>query len=214
MLEVGKKQSLIFDLPHRLDLDVSGRISGNLDRLPEFQNVAVDVDRLLTLDVKLTDQDLRSSLGHVDDETGRRWSVAGEGNEVNGRFVPLFQGTFDRSLAVPAGHSSIWLRGAAGLSPASLVDPFANFYFGAFGNNWVDHRDEKRYRDVFSFPGASLERDRRTTLRQVDARMEPAAGSIPRVGSARLLCVMGPAVDLCRRARCTNLDRSDQRHTS
>jgi len=71
--------------------------------------------------------------------------------------VPLFQGTFDRSLAVPAGHSSIWLRTAAGFSPRSRDDPFANFYFGAFGNNWVDHRDEKRYRDVYSFPGASLD---------------------------------------------------------
>ena len=35
--------------------------------------------------------------------------------------------------------------------------PFANFYFGAFGNNWVDHRDEKQYREVYSFPGASLD---------------------------------------------------------
>ncbi len=92
----------------------------------------------------------------MDDETGRRWSIAAEANDVNGRYVPLVQGTFDRSLAVPTGHSSIWLRTAAGFSTGNLVDPFANFFFGAFGNNWVDHRDEKRYRDVYSFPGASL----------------------------------------------------------
>ena len=157
VFEVGKKQSLIFDLPRRLDLDVSARVAGNLDRLPEFQNVEIDVNRLYTLNAKLTDQDLRSSLGHVDDETGRRWSIEAEGDELNGRLVPLFQGTFDRSLAVPTGHSSIWLRTAAGFSPRSRDDPFANFYFGAFGNNWVDHRDEKRYRTVYSFPGASLD---------------------------------------------------------
>src|SRR6185503_3990807 len=156
VFEVGKKQSLIFDLPRRLDLDVSVRAAFNLDRLPEYQNVAVDVQRLFTADVQLTDRDCRSSLGHVDDETGRQWAIEAQGNQVNGSFVPIFQGAFDRSLFVPAGHSSVWLRSAAGFSPGHLDDPFANFYFGAFGNNWVDHRDEKRYREVYSFPGASL----------------------------------------------------------
>jgi hypothetical protein len=155
--EVGKKQTLIFDLPRRLDLDINVRFAGNLDRLPEFQNVAVDVSRLLTLEARLSDEDLRSSLGHVDDETGRRWSVEAQGNQVQGRMVPRFHGTYDRSLAVPAGHSSIWLRTAAGFSPTGRENPFANFYFGAFGNNWVDHRVEKRYRGVYSFPGASLD---------------------------------------------------------
>jgi hypothetical protein len=154
--EVGKQQSLVFDLPRRVDLDVSVRAAFDLDRLPEYQNVAVDVSRLFTADVKLTDQDFRSSLGHVDDETGRRWTLQAEGNQVNGSFVPIFQGTFDRSLLIPTGHSSIWSRSAAGFSPGHLEDPFANFYFGAFGNNWVDHRNEKRYREVYSFPGASL----------------------------------------------------------
>ncbi len=156
VFSVGKKQTIVFDLPHRLELDMDARFAGNLDRLPEFQNVAVNVSRLLTLEARLADQDLRSSLGHVDDETGRRWSIEAQGNQVNGSMVPRFHGTFDRSVAVPAGHSSIWLRTAAGYSPTTRDDPFANFYFGGFGNNWVDHRDEKRYRAVYSFPGAAL----------------------------------------------------------
>ena len=114
VFQVGKKQTLIFDLPHRLELDMSVRVAGNLDRLPEFQNVAIDVKRLLTVDARLADQDLRSSLGHVDDETGRRWSVAAQSNQTGGSIVPRFHGTFDRSVAVPAGHSSIWVRTAAG----------------------------------------------------------------------------------------------------
>jgi hypothetical protein len=154
---LGRKQTLVFDLPHRLDLELKARLAGNLDRLPEFQNIAVDVNRLITLDARLADEDLRSSLGHVDDETGHRWSIEAQGNQANGRMVPRFHGTFDRSLGVPAGHSSVWLRSSAGFSPRSRDDPFANFYFGAFGNNWVDHRDEKRYRGVYSFPGASLD---------------------------------------------------------
>jgi hypothetical protein len=156
VVALAKKQTLIFDQPHRLDLDVGGRFAGNLDRLPEFQNVAVDVNKLFTLHATLTDSDLRSSLGHVDDETGHKWLLAAQTNQVDGTMVPRFHAAFDRSLLVPARHSSIWFRGAAGFSPHDRAHPFANFYFGAFGNNWVDRGDEKRYRDVYSFPGADL----------------------------------------------------------
>ena len=47
-------------------------------------------------------------------------------------------------------------RSSAGYSPGDRDEPFANFYFGGFGNNWVDHREEKRYREQYSFPGVEL----------------------------------------------------------
>ena len=59
-------------------------------------------------------------------------------------------------MALPLVHSSIWLRSSAGYSPGDRDEPFANFYFGGFGNNWVDHREEKRYREWYSFPGVEL----------------------------------------------------------
>ena len=49
-----------------------------------------------------------------------------------------------------------FLRNAAGYSPRSREDPFANFFFGGFGNNWVDRHEEKRYREYYSFPGLEL----------------------------------------------------------
>ena len=39
---------------------------------------------------------------------------------------------------------------------ARTDQPFADFFFGAFGNNWVDHGDEKRYRQSYAFPGLDL----------------------------------------------------------
>jgi hypothetical protein len=155
-LLVGRRGALIFDEPRRLDLDVSGAISGNLDRLPEFQNVAVDIDRLVTVRSALTFTDVRNSLGYVDDEVGRKWSLGFRGDIVHGTMFPRLHGTFDRGRALPAGHSSLWLRSAAGFSPRDRDDPFANFYFGGFGNNYVDHADEKRYRHVESLPGLEL----------------------------------------------------------
>src|SRR3989442_1493666 len=112
--------------------------------------------RLAALEAKLSYTDVRKSLGYVDDERGQRWFAAISGEYVDGITVPKVYGTYDYGIALPLGHSSIWSRSAAGFSPRDRELPFANFYFGGFGNNWVDRADEKRYREWYSFPGARL----------------------------------------------------------
>jgi hypothetical protein len=154
--EIGYRRTLIFDEPRRIEVDTSATYAGNLDRLPEYQNVAVDVDRLVTLRAALEGTNVRSSLGHVDDEKGRTWSVEASSNRAAGGWHARVRGTFDAGSALPIGHSSVWLRSAAGLSPGSRADVFSNFFFGGFGNNWVDHQNEKRYREYYSFPGLEL----------------------------------------------------------
>ncbi len=153
---IGHHNTLIFDEPRRLELDIDGDVAGNLDRLPEYQNVPVDINRLYSARVALAYSDVRNSLGSVDDETGRRWSIEGSGNYVDGSAIPRLHGTFDRGWALPTAHSSFWIRTAGGFSPRSVTEPFANFYFGGFGNNYVDRGNEKRYREYYSFPGAPL----------------------------------------------------------
>jgi hypothetical protein len=156
VLSGGRRVLLVYDVPKRLELDLSGSFAGNLDALPDYQSVAVDVDRLATATARLSWSDVRNSLGNVDDEKGNKWSVAAQAQRVSGRAVPRFAATQDQGLVAFGQHSTLWLRSAAGFSPADQDDPFANFYFGAFGNNWVDHLDEKRYRSLASFPGAAL----------------------------------------------------------
>jgi hypothetical protein len=153
---VGHKNTLIYDEPRRLELDVSGSIAGNIDRLPDYQNVAVDVNTLGMMRAELSFTDVRKSLGWVDDEVGAKWSVEARGDIVGGEAFPKLRAGYDRGVAVPLGHSSIWLRSAAGFSPRDRANPFANFFFGGFGNNWVDSADEKRYRHFDSFPGLEL----------------------------------------------------------
>jgi hypothetical protein len=153
---VGRRQSLIYDEPRRLELDVSGRVSGNLDQLPDYQNVPVDVDTLVTLKAGLEYTYVRNSLGYVDEETGRKWSVQLSTEIADGEAFPKLYGTFDRGVGLRLSHSSLWLRTAAGYSPRTRNEPFANFFFGGFGNNYVDREDEKRYRHFESFPGAEL----------------------------------------------------------
>jgi hypothetical protein len=154
---VGHTNTLVFDEPHVVSLYLEGSLAGNLDQLPEYQNVPVVVDRLLSFKADLTSHDVHSSIGNVDDERGTSWSMVARGDYVNHDTFLKVHGTYDVSLGMPLPHSSIWLRSAAGFSPQSPHEPFANFFFGGFGNNYVDHRNEKQYRDYSSFPGAAID---------------------------------------------------------
>jgi hypothetical protein len=153
---LGHTNTLIYDEPRRLELDLDGSFSGNLDRLPEYQNVPVDINALGTLDATLKFSDVRNSLGSIDDETGVKWNFNAQGYIVDGSFIPRFRGDYHRGFALPLGHSSLWFRESGGFSPSDRTEPFANFFFGGFGNNYVDHADEKRYREYYAFPGADL----------------------------------------------------------
>jgi hypothetical protein len=153
---IGRTHTLVFDEPRRLTFDVNAALLGGLDRVPEYQNVAADVRRLAALDARLMFTDVQHSLGSVDDETGTRWTIRGDARYVNGQLVPRIHADFARGLALPAGHSSLWFRHWAGFSPRSRDLAFANFYFGGFGNNFVDAGHEKRYRESYAFPGVGI----------------------------------------------------------
>jgi len=126
------------------------------ERLPDYQNVAVTFDHFYSLNAALKYSLVTRSLGAVDDEDGIRWEVASLNNYVNQKVYPRVYGTLAYGTLLPLNHSSIWLRGAAGYSWGKKEEPLSNFYFGGFGNNWVDHREIRRYRDYYAFPGAEL----------------------------------------------------------
>jgi hypothetical protein len=153
---LGHTRLLVFDEPRRLTLTVDGRLAGHLDQLPEYQNVPVQVDNLFSFAGALAYTDVRSSLGNVDDEKGIRWSLVSSNNVVASSLFTRAYATYDQGMALPIPHSSIWFRTAAGFSPQTVEEPFANFYFGGFGNNYVDHLEEKRYREYYAFPGVEL----------------------------------------------------------
>ena len=55
---------------------------------------------------------------------------------ADGQAFSRLHGTLDRGVGLPLGHSSLWIRTAAGYSPRRRSAPFANFFFGSFGNNY------------------------------------------------------------------------------
>jgi hypothetical protein len=153
---LGYDKTLLYDQPRKMDLSLDGTFYGNLDRLPDYQNVVATFDKLFTVRAKLRYSNLRSSLGHVDDEKGEAWQIVAQNSYVNGTAIPRIRADYDWGFALPLRHSSIWLRSSAGVAFGDRLSPFANFYFGGYGNNWVDHGPEKRYREYYSFPGVGL----------------------------------------------------------
>jgi hypothetical protein len=58
---------------------------------------------------------------------------------------------------LPWANSSFWLHASGGLGWGQRNHPLGAYYFGAFRNNYVDNRPEKRYREMESFPGFDID---------------------------------------------------------
>jgi len=155
-ISLGYDKSLIYDEPRLMDLDLELSYYGDLERLPYYQNIDVTFDELTTFLARLDYSHVRSSLGHVDDEKGVKWGIVAAADYVNGETIPKVFGNFDFGFALPWKHSSIWLRNSAGVADGARDNEFANFYFGGFGNNYVDRGSVKRYREEYSLPGFEL----------------------------------------------------------
>ena len=155
--KVGYDWLVIYDEPRKLEVKVDYAYYDQIDTLPGAQNVDTTFTRLTTAEVGLYYTDVRKSLGAVDGEKGLMWSAVATANRVNGEITPQLRGTLDLGFDLPLPHSSIWLRGAAGVADGSKNVTVANFYFGGFGNNYVDDGIVQRYREYYAFPGFGLQ---------------------------------------------------------
>jgi hypothetical protein len=154
---VGYKKPILRDGPRRLYLDADIAYYTGLDTLPGNQNVDAQFEDLLSLRAELNYRDTKESLGAVDHEKGIRWDLAGYLDQAASTVVPKVRGGFDIGFALPMKHSSLWLYSSAGISGGSRKNSLAKWYFGAFGNNWVDDREVRRYRKYSSFPGFDID---------------------------------------------------------
>jgi hypothetical protein len=154
---IGYDRALIFDEPRRLDF--SGEISyyTGLDTLPDNQNVPTEIEDILSLELDLHYTHTQKSIGAVDHEKGLRWDIASSVDDSDIDTVVKPHLGLDFGFALPWKHSSIWFYNAAGTTNGERDDPLGNFYFGGFGNNYVDDGDVKRYREFDSFPGFEID---------------------------------------------------------
>jgi hypothetical protein len=154
---VGMKRMLIFDEPRTLGMDLSLHSYNGLDTVPGAQNVNTLSSSLVIAAAQFNYSDTFNSLGAVDYEKGLRWGLNLQLGHAKGRTIPAINGHIDFGWPFLFKHSSLWLRNYAGWAHGDADDPYANYYFGAFGNNYIDHTDVKRYRQYYSFPGFKID---------------------------------------------------------
>jgi hypothetical protein len=150
-LGVEYASTLVNDRPASLELTIAATGYGGLERLPDYQNISTGFDKFAIASAALRYKRVLKTIGAVDGEKGTQWGLSTAGTLVQG-----FQ--------LPVDHASLWFRTAAGYSPGDRNSPFANFFFGGFGNNWVDYQEVKRYRSTSSFPGTELNETGGTTF--------------------------------------------------
>ncbi|MDX1632696.1 MAG: hypothetical protein R3234_12575, partial [Thermoanaerobaculia bacterium] len=156
-LGVGYSKTLVYDEPRRWSLNAEVEGWGDLETLPDAQNVRAGTDELVDVGLTLEYENVQRSLGAVEaEEEGIRWSLFAGGRYAQSETFPRIHSELDVGWQLPLDHSSLWIRTSAGGAFGDAEDPFSNFFFGAFGNNYVDHRRAKRYRDYYSFPGVEI----------------------------------------------------------
>lgn len=153
---VGYHNSWIYDPPRQLDFSVDAAYYTGLDTLPSAQEVSTTFDELASVNAELSYTNTTRSLGAVDHERGWRWHVAAGADYANGETFPSLRAGVDVGAPLPLNNSSVWLYAAVGAVGGDDASPLSAWYMGAFGNNYVDDREIKRYREFDSFPGFEI----------------------------------------------------------
>jgi len=155
---VGYEKALIYDKPRVLDFSADVAYYTGLDTLPGNQNIpTLFFEDILHGQVELNYTNTRNSLGAVDHEKGWSWDLVATADNANNKTIPKLRLGLDFGLALPWKHSSIWFYNSAGIADGDRLNTLTNYYFGGFGNNYVDNGEVKRYRKFYSMPGFEID---------------------------------------------------------
>ncbi|MDH3215888.1 MAG: hypothetical protein OEN01_06290 [Candidatus Krumholzibacteria bacterium] len=169
-LAVEYDDFIIYEKPTTMTYSIRLAAYAGLDRLPDYQNVRVIFEEYLSASANVHYEMLEKTIGGAEKERGIEWQLNALDNWVNPKNVdspvasdrhnyPRLWFNLNYGFLLPWNHSSVWLRPSLGSSLVRRTDPpepLNNFYFGGFGNNWVDHGSVKRYREHHTFPGVGL----------------------------------------------------------
>ncbi|MCF8399641.1 MAG: hypothetical protein K9G58_15845 [Bacteroidales bacterium] len=131
---------------------------GDLEVLPQFQNVESPMKNFQSMSVELGLSELRKTLGGIEDEKGYAWELSAYSYYAKGSFYPSLVSSQDIGWLVPLmRNTSFWIRNSLGQSFGKRGSSFSSFYFGGFRNNYVDWQEPHQYRKVLAFPGAGID---------------------------------------------------------
>jgi hypothetical protein len=153
---VSFRHRFLDEAPRALNFAAQAAKYGNLQRLPDAQNIGTSYEHFYTVNAELVYSSLNGTIGSVEAERGFMARLAATDTHVLGDDKVKLRADITKGFLTPLDHSSIWLLTSFGYSFGDIGEPFATFYFGGFGNNWVDNGSVNRYRRYYSFPGVEL----------------------------------------------------------
>ena len=147
-----------YDIPHKIKqiseiAFYTGIIAIN-DNL-----VKVTRPDFIVLQSGLTSSNVRRSIGSVDYESGDQWAITGMFFGVEPRSLQTvggFHAAYDRYFTWGFPHNSLHLKISAGWRHTKANLAIGKFYFGGFGNRYLETVPVKQYRKVFRFPGIPI----------------------------------------------------------
>ena len=143
--------------PAKTEMYVKLAAYGDLETLPFYQNIESSFTELYVGTVNFHRSYLRKSLGAIEAEQGYDWSAYAFTSLAKETFYPQLINNFDLGFLLPMKNSSLWFRTSLGQSFGETDKTNSYFYFGGFGNNWVDYRSVQQYREMQSFPGVQID---------------------------------------------------------
>jgi hypothetical protein len=143
--------------PNKTDFYAKVSVYGDLETLPGYQNIASDYKNLFVGTINYHKSYLRKSLGAIEPEQGYEWNVYGYSTLAKQSFYPQLINNYDFGFLLPLRNSSLWFRSSLGQSFGDSDKSNSYFYFGGFGNNYLDYRSAQQYREMSSFPGMNID---------------------------------------------------------
>jgi len=150
------KGILIDDRPRSLKYNLYLTAFGGLDTLPEYQEIEATIKEYAAISGSLEYQRLRRTIGGLQPEKGIQAGLYFNDKYAQSENFPRVWGNLDLGLSLPIKYSSLWLRSSAGYSWGDAENTLSNYYFGGFGNNWVDYKEVRRFREYYTFPGIEI----------------------------------------------------------
>ncbi len=156
-LNLAYTYNLIVEKPVNSSIKFSAAYYGDLQKLPQYQNVNSGFSELSLFSVNYDYSKFQKSLGAIEDESGYKFSSNLETAYFNKEIAPVITASFEKAVLFPGlRNSSFWFRTSAGRVFSNTQSAFGQIYFGGFGNNYVDRLDVQRYRNIESFPGREI----------------------------------------------------------
>ena len=154
-LKLGHTRFLKYDMPHKIEHHTELSIYRGAKSIHD-NTVPVDNPDFAVFESSISSKNVRKALGSVDNEFGSEWKLTVSTLGMSPQKPQLsggLYGEWGQFLTWMRPHNILHVKAAAGYVYGRKNLFLAKYYFGGFGNQYLENKPVKQYRDVFRFPG-------------------------------------------------------------